>query len=271
LRGKHFSRSKEEVIADIKEVEKAGIQEVVLTGINIGAWGASLSHKQTEAKLHELIHVILEETTMPRIRISSLGPQYITDELIDLWAKESRIQPHLHLSLQSGSTTVLDRMKRGYTAEDVDKKLTKLRRAIPDIGIAADIIVGFCDETEEEFLETYAFVQKHEFMKIHVFPFSLRQGTAAEEIGDTVSSDTKKERTKKLRDVSNKLYKNFVQKNMGKVQKVLVEATRSGSLKGLTGNYIQIHFPENENLINKIVRVQIGEVETPVTATKQLY
>jgi threonylcarbamoyladenosine tRNA methylthiotransferase MtaB len=272
LRGQHVSRPAEEIIQDIQEAEKNGIKEIVLTGINVGAWGAKNSTQSEDAKLDQLLRVILAETSIPRLRISSLGPQYLSDQLIELWASESRILPHLHLSLQSGSSSVLERMRRGYTSAEVDGKLSKLRQVIPDIGIAADVIVGFCGESDEEFQETCDLVQKHEFMKIHVFPFSLRQGTSAEKLGDDISPEIKKARTEKLRRISNKLYKNFVQKNLGKIQKVLVEATKGEGLKGLTGNYIQIEFPDQKELINKIVNVKIGESsKTPVTATKQLY
>ena len=268
LRGKHISLSKEEVIQSIKEVEEEGIKEIVLTGINIGAWGASYSHKAEESRFHELLKSILSETNIPRIRISSLGPQYLSDELIKLWATENRILPHLHLSLQSGSTPVLERMRRGYSSAQVDERLTKIRKAIPDLGIAADIIVGFCGESEDEFQETCNLVQKHEFMKLHVFPFSLRQGTLAEKFGDDIFPEIKKARAEKLRQINDKLYKNFVQKNLGKVQKVLVEATKGEKLKGLTGNYIQIEFPDQKELINKIVNVKIGESSSSVTAAK---
>jgi threonylcarbamoyladenosine tRNA methylthiotransferase MtaB len=240
-RGKHSSRSKEDIVEDIKNVEKYWCKEVVLTWVNIAAWWCSNSIKANESKFAELIQYILDHTTIPRIRLSSLGPEYLDDDFFRV-IQDERILPHFHLSIQSFSDTVLQRMRRNYLSKVLSDVLTKfrvLKRSVP-VSLWADIIIWFPGETEEEFQETVDWIQEFKINKVHSFPFSdhhLGEKIPASSLPDQVDQATKKRREKALKKIADAVADDFLVQNKWISHKALVE----GKGSGWTENYIKIH------------------------------
>lgn len=233
-RGRSKNRKIDEIIHEINDRKKEGYNEIVLTGINIGAYGASSTKKPAESKFAELLEEILSKTKIPRVRLSSLGPEYFSEELFDV-LKNPRICRHIHLSIQSGSDSILKKMGRNYKAMDVEKIIGRLKKDIDGIAITTDIIVGFPEETYKEFEETLDFVKRNKLAKVHVFPYSVRQGTLAGNM-EQVSDKTKKERAKTLQKLADKQRKEFIKEQIGKKTSVLWEKKN----EGLTDNYIKI-------------------------------
>lgn len=202
-RGKHSSRSKEEIVEDTKNVEKYWCKEIVLTWVNIAAWWCSNSTKANESRFAELLKYILDNTTIPRIRLSSLGPEYLNDDFFKV-IQDERILPHFHLSIQSFSDWVLQRMRRNYTSKDLVNVLTKfrtLKRSVP-VSLWADIIIWFPGETDEEFRDTVKWIQKFKINKVHSFPFSdhhVWEKIPASALPDQVNQTTKKHREQALK------------------------------------------------------------------------
>ena len=234
-RGAHRSLPIEQVVKQIDLAYESGVREVILTGINLAAWGCDDSRAPQQAKLHELLEAILQRTEMPRIRLSSIGPEYIQPAFFDIYANE-RICDYLHISLQSGSDGVLKRMARGHGTREVEWIAEQARVVRPDTALAADLIAGFPGETEAEQRETLAFVEKLHFAKLHVFPFSVREGTPAAVLPEQLSQETKKHRAGELRDLGQKLRQQFIDSQMGKTVQVLVEA----NAQGLSSNYLRM-------------------------------
>lgn len=256
VRGDSESLPSKEIIQEIKQKETEGFQEIVITGINIGAYGAPLTTQVQKNTFAELLEEILEKTKIPRIRLSSIGPQYFNDKLIHV-LKNPRICQHLHLSIQSCSNTVLKRMNRPYTVEDVIELAKKLREKIPDIALTSDIITGFPEETDAEHHETLANLEKINLMKTHIFPYSVRQGTAAAKMKQ-VPHKIKMERKKDLAKLAKKMRKDFLNKQVGKTKKVLFELkNKKGLWEGYTDNYIRVQISSEENLENKIRTIQL--------------
>ncbi|MBU0577569.1 tRNA (N(6)-L-threonylcarbamoyladenosine(37)-C(2))-methylthiotransferase MtaB [Patescibacteria group bacterium] len=240
-RGRSRNRPLDEIIDEINKHVKNGYNEVVLTGINIGAYGASSTTKPEESKFAELLRTILDKTDIKRIRISSLGPEYFSDELYKV-LKNPRICRHIHLSIQSGSSSVLKRMKRQYDAKDTEKVVNRLKNDISGIAITTDIIVGFPEESDEEFKETLDFVKKNPLAKAHVFPYSVRKNTLAAKM-EQVPDEVKKERAKKLQKLADRQREDFIKsqtlptgRQVGKKVSVLWESEN----EGLTDNYIRV-------------------------------
>ena len=235
-RGAHRSLPAEEVVAQVRQAEAAGAREVVLTGINLAAWGAEDSNAAAAARLHELLEAVLGGTTIPRIRLSSLGPQYLGPGFFRVFA-DPRICDYLHLSVQSGSPEVLRRMDRGHGVEEVLEAARAARRVRPDVAVAADLIVGFPGESEADFEQTRALAEEAGLAKLHVFPYSARAGTPAAEWGPVVAAPEKKRRAARLRETGRGLRRAFLQRQYGRPAEVLAEAGGTG----LTGNYIRVH------------------------------
>ncbi len=233
-RGAHRNLPTDDIIRQIDQAYESGVREVVLTGINLAAWGCEDSRKPQQAKLHELLASILANTEMPRIRLSSIGPEYIQPAFFDVYADE-RICDYLHISLQSGSDSVLKRMQRGHGTREVEWIAEQARSVRPDTALAADIIAGFPGETDAEHRETLAFIEKLQFAKLHVFPYSVREGTPAAEMPQ-LSQQVKKARAAEIRELANTLRKGFIESQLGKTHRVLVE----GNGTGLSGNYLRL-------------------------------
>ncbi len=238
-RGAGRSRPLAEVLDDIRYALQGGTQEVVLTGVHLGSWGQDLN-----LPLRHLIETILEETDVPRLRLSSLEPWDLEESFFPLW-ENSRLMPHLHLPLQSGSLTVLKRMARKTTPEAFAALVDSARQHIPDLAVTTDIIAGFPGESESEFAESIAFIRRMEFAGGHAFTYSPRPGTAAARLGGQVRPEVRKERNAILREVFEAAAVAYRQKYLGRRLPVLWEASaaldESGwRMEGLSNNYLRI-------------------------------
>lgn len=253
-RGESRSARTDDVVEQVRRLSVAGIKEVVLTGINLGEYG-----KRRGETLSGLVERILDETDMPRIRFSSINPTDIDDRLIGLVAQSPRVSRHLHVPLQSGSDSVLRRMRRPYGGAMYEELLNRIAARVPEIGLAADVLAGFPGETDEEFSETFELVRRSPLMALHVFTYSPRKGTEAYGMGDTVPKAVKKERSLALKALAREKGAAARRGMVGKVYGVLVENTRGddGLLKGFTDNYHPVRFPGPDGLMNEIVPVRI--------------
>jgi len=250
VRGRERSVPVEHVLAELNERVADGDKEVVLTGTEIGAYNYK------NVGLTGLLKRILAETEIARLRLSSLQPQEITPELIGLWSDE-RLCRHFHLSLQSGSDALLERMGRRYNAADYKRAVELIREAVPEAAITADVIVGFPGETEAEFQDSYNFAKKMRFARIHVFPYSPRPGTKAEAMPDRVEGRVKQERSRKMRALGRAGIRNFRRRFLGKTVTVLWEKQTCGVWSGLTDNYIRVFTKSDKDLTNKLVPVKL--------------
>jgi len=254
VRGREKSLPADEIIAHIRAKIEAGYKEVVITGVKVG------SYKHDGIDLKGLLERILAETDTKRLRLSSLQPQEIHPGLLKLW-RDSRLCPHFHLSLQSGSDRVLKLMNRRYRAGEYQQVVALIRNMVPDVAITTDIIVGFPGESEAEFLESYELSQQMGFARIHVFPYSPRDGTEAAQFPDTLSPQIKRERTKRMLSLACQSTRNFNQKFLGKIMPVLWEKrSPEGVWSGLTPNYIKVYTESNKDLTNKLLPVKLAEI-----------
>ncbi len=247
-RGAHRNLPIDSIVRQIRYAEELELKEIVLTGINLAAWGCDNTRHPEQARLHELLNEILDRTDIPRIRLSSLGPQYLQPGFFDVLS-DNRICDYLHLSVQSGCDSVLRRMARGHGIDEVLRVAERARAVRPAVGLAADMIVGFPGETDREFEATLKTVSNVGFSKLHVFPFSPREGTPAAEMADAVTQEVKKARAAELRELGNTLRDEFTASQLGSEQEVLIESNESG----LTTNYIRVAFPgTDEGEIRKV-------------------
>lgn len=238
-RGKSVNRSSQEIIDEINEYHEAGFNEAVLTGINIGAYGASMTIKPEEARLFELLSEILAKTNIPRIRLSSMNPEFFDERLYKVLANP-RICRHIHLSIQSGCDSVLEKMRRPYTAQHMAEVIKRLKADIPGMAISSDIIVGFPGETKENFEETMNFVKQNPLAKIHAFPYSIRQNTVASKMKQ-IPFAIKKDRNRRLNALGDEQRKEFIQGQIGQKATVIWEKRiESGVMEGLTDHYIRV-------------------------------
>ncbi len=249
-RGAHRSLPIAGIVQQVNQAFDHGIKEIVLTGINLAAWGCENSNRPEQARLHQVIEAILEQTEMPRIRLSSLGPQFIQPAFFDVYADE-RVCDYLHISLQSGSDSVLERMVRGHGTAELLTIAERARGVRPDTAIAADMIAGFPGETEQEHQQTLALLKRIEFAKLHVFPYSEREGTPAASAEHPVDVAVRKQRAAEIRELGRELRQQFLSRQMGKTFPVLVE----GNGTGLSGNYIRMRTAELAE--GEIHRVQL--------------
>ena len=255
VRGRSRSVSKELVLRDVQAAISAGGKEIVLTGVNLGAWGLDLGEE-----LADLIEFLLRETDIPRIRLSSLESWNLTDRFLRLW-ENGRMCPHFHLPLQSGSDSVLKRMARRTTLAEY-KRLTEAARAVnPDFAITTDVIAGFPGETDEEHNQTMDFIRGIPFAGGHVFPYSPRPGTAAARMKDQVPKAIQKERAKQLRDLFEEKEQQFREAFIGTTQQVLWESARQTDegweSHGLTGNYLTVKCHFSDPVRNRIDTVRL--------------
>ena len=209
--------------------------------------------------LKGLLERVLVETGVTRLRLSSLQPQEITSELLGLWHDE-RLCRHFHLSLQSGSDSVLGRMKRRYSVADYERAVSLIRDAVPEVAITTDVVVGFPGETETEFRESYEFCRRMEFARIHVFPYSPRPGTEAARMRPQVAAKVKKQRSQQMLSLAKESAQNFYQLFLGETMMVLWEKQTGGIWSGHTDNYIKVYTRSSEDLTNKLLPVKMVEV-----------
>ena len=253
-RGKVRSRAPKNVLSEIKEIAKNGIKEVVITGIHVASYGKDFKNNY---RLIDLLEEINKIDGIERIRLGSIEPLLITEEFVNRLVKLEKICHHFHLSLQSGSDSTLKRMNRRYTILEFEEIVARLRNVYDDVILTTDIIVGFPGETEEEFSETYNFLNKIKFYKMHIFKYSPRRGTKAEIMKNQVPSYIKENRSKKLLELSDKNEEYYLKEYIGKNVKVLFEEKESEYYKGHTSNYIMVKVKSDFDLSNKIRNVQI--------------
>jgi len=251
-RGKSRSADIDFIIEQINNFSKHGFKEVVLTGIHIGQWG-----KDFGMELLDLLKQIESRTTIERFRLGSLNPLEITDEMLEFLQKSDKFCPHFHLSLQSGCDSVLKRMNRHYTAEQFAQSVKLLRKYFPDAAITTDVIVGFPQESEEEFQKTYDFVEKVGFSQLHIFKYSQREGTAAVKLYKDVLFAIKQSRLERLEKLNEKLKEKFLSDN--NAGEVLFEEKDGKFYVGYTKNYIRCFVESKKSLTNQIHSVKFEE------------
>ena len=255
VRGRIRSRKPEDVVAETEELVKNGFQEIVLTGIHLSSYGRDLG-----CTLLDIIRRLHGIPGVRRIRLGSLEPGIITEEFVKELAGLKKVCPHFHLSLQSGSDTVLKRMNRKYTAEEYLEKCGILRKYYEHPAITTDVIVGFPGETEAEFSETCEFVKKAAFYEIHVFKYSRRNGTAAAKMPDQIPESVKGERSHILMGIAEQLKTDFVRWYRGKTVEVLFEEpvwlNGKQYYEGFTPEYVKTWYPSEESLGNRIMKVE---------------
>jgi len=264
-RGLMRSRDPKEVIRQAQQLVDAGYKEIVLTGIHTGGYGEDMKDYNFAALLRDIDEQVVG---LKRLRISSIEASQITDEVIEVLKKSNKIVRHLHIPLQSGSNTVLKRMRRKYTMELFAERLNKLREALPGLAITSDVIVGFPGETEEEFMETYNFIRDYRFSELHVFPYSKRTGTPAARMPDQIPEEVKNERVHRLISLSDQLAKEYASEFEGQVleiipEEVYKEEPDSGLYIGYTDNYLKVKFPATEDMVGKLVKVKITKAGYP--------
>ncbi|MFJ7847338.1 tRNA (N(6)-L-threonylcarbamoyladenosine(37)-C(2))-methylthiotransferase MtaB [Peribacillus sp. NPDC097224] len=259
-RGLMRSRDPKEVIHQAEQLVEAGYKELVLTGIHTGGYGDDLK----DYNLAMLLRDLEEVEGLKRIRISSIEASQITDEIIEVLTKSKKVVRHLHIPIQSGSDTVLKRMRRKYTMDFFGDRIEKLKVALPGLAVTSDVIVGFPGETEEEFMETYNFIKKYKFSELHVFPYSKRTGTPAARMDDQVDEDVKNERVHRLISLSDQLAKEYASQFEGEVLEVIPETPlENGLYEGYSDNYMKVIFPATEEMVGEIVKVKITQSGYP--------
>ncbi|MCY1048903.1 tRNA (N(6)-L-threonylcarbamoyladenosine(37)-C(2))-methylthiotransferase MtaB [Mammaliicoccus sciuri] len=265
-RGLMRSRDPEQVVSQATTLVNSGYKEIVLTGIHTGGYGEDLK----DYNLAQLLRDLEQVENLERIRISSIEASQLTDEVIDVIDKSTKVVRHLHIPLQSGSDTVLKRMRRKYTMAHFSERLQKLHKALPGLAVTSDVIVGFPGETEEEFQETYDFIVKHQFSELHVFPYSMRTGTPAARMTDQIDEEVKNERVHRLIELSNQLAKDYASKFDQTVLEVIPEEKGStdGELVGYADNYMKIGFEGDESLIGELVKVKVVTPGYPINKGK---
>ena len=253
-RGKSRSNSTKNVLSEIKKISKAGVKEIVLTGINLGDFGKDGIGHKTDENFYSLLKAIEQTEGIVRYRISSIEPNLLAEEIIRFVSSSKKIMPHFHIPLQSGSNKILGLMRRRYKRELYAKKIELIKRLIPDCCIGVDVITGFPGETETDFKETLEFLISLDISYLHVFTYSERANTHALTIEPVVPSHTRHERTKILRSLSYKKMQQFEAKHSGETRKVLFETkSKNGMMEGYTDNYIKITTSYNEEWTNEII------------------
>ncbi len=252
-RGKSRSGTIADVISDARKIIDSGIKEIILTGVNIGDFG-----RQSGENFNQLIHALDKVEGISRIRISSIEPDLLTNEIIEFIASSRNFLPHFHIPLQSGCNTILKAMHRKYTRELYQERIEKIRSLMPGACVAADVIIGFPGETDEYFDETFGFLQKLDISFLHVFPYSKRDNTLAAKINAVVHDKIKKERSDQLHKLSVGKKHLFYKQNIGKEAGVLFESDNShGFMHGFSENYIKVKTAYNPELVNQIVQVKL--------------
>ncbi|MDY2888176.1 MAG: tRNA (N(6)-L-threonylcarbamoyladenosine(37)-C(2))-methylthiotransferase MtaB [Candidatus Caccosoma sp.] len=257
VRGVIKSRNKDEVINEAKHLIKMGYKEIVLTGIHTGSYGKDLSNYT----FSNLVRDLLALDGLYRLRISSIEESEIDDDLINMLINDDKLAKHLHIPLQAGSDHILKLMNRKYDLQTYINNVKNIQNKVKDIAISTDIIVGFPNETEEDFMETIKTSKEIGYSKIHVFPFSSRKGTVASKMKNQINGNIKKERCNELISLSNKLGYEYNKKFLNKVVSVLIEEKENDYYVGHTTNFIKVKIESIQNIErNSIINVVIKEV-----------
>jgi threonylcarbamoyladenosine tRNA methylthiotransferase MtaB len=255
-RGKSRSDTVDSVVANAHKIAEMGVKEIVLTGVNIGDFGNGTeviegNRAKKEALFIDLIKELDKVEGISRFRISSIEPNLLTNEIIEFVADSQRFMPHFHIPLQSGNNKQLQQMKRRYKRELYASRVETIKSLMPHACIGVDVIVGFPDETDEDFLETYRFINSLDISYLHVFTYSERPNTPANEMENAVPMHKRRERNEILRILSEKKRRAFYQQFLGQTREVLFEKHKNSAfLTGFTDNYIKIELPRGENIVN---------------------
>lgn len=256
-RGKVRSKKPDKVISEIKTLIDQGHKEIVLTGIHTG------HYNYKDCNFYELLKRIIVIKGLERLRISSIEITEISDDIISLFKECQVLVDHLHIPLQSGSNTILKLMNRKYDKEYFIKRINDIRSVRPDVSITTDVIVGFPMETDKLFKETIDTIKKIKFSKIHVFPFSLRRGTKAEEIPNHVDNTTKKKRVKELINLSKNLEIEYYNRFIDQIKLFIPEKCSDGYLMGHTDNYLPIKAKGCIKYLNQLTKIKIKNIDYP--------
>lgn len=238
------------------EIAKQGVKEIVLTGVNTGDFG-----KTTGESLESLLMALEEVNGVERIRVSSIEPNLISTKIIARVAQSRKLLPHFHIPLQSGSNRILSLMKRRYNRELFSEKIVSIKKAIPNVFIGVDVIVGFPGESDEDFFQSYQLLEELKPSFLHVFPYSERPNTPASSFPNKVKSSVITQRSKSLIQLSNLLHRTFYEQNIGRSDEVLFESTKKGgNMYGFTKNYVKVMYPYRKELVGNIVNVKLIKV-----------
>lgn len=269
-RGKSRSDSIDNILSQAYEIVKGGSKEVVLTGVNTGDFG--IINGQRKSRFIDLLQALERIPDLRRIRISSIEPNLLTEEIISLVATSTKIVPHFHIPMQSGSDTILRLMRRRYLTELYRDRILSIKQKIPQCCIGADVMVGFPSETEALFLETYNFIRDLPFSYLHVFAYSERPNTLAATFQEAVPKSLRQQRSKMLRNLSDKKRRAFYQTHLHQTHSVLIENDLSEELiYGFTRNYIRVGIPKCPELINSEVEVVLNEIDASGNVRGKLF
>lgn len=262
-RGISRSDTMENVMKNAKEISERGIKEIVLTGVNIGDYGkGEFGNKKHEHTFYELVQALDKVDGIERLRISSIEPNLLKNETIEFVSQSRTFVPHFHIPLQSGSNTILKKMKRRYLRELYLDRVAKIREVMPHACIGVDVIVGFPGETDELFLETYNFLNELEISYLHVFTYSERDNTEAAAMGGVVPANVRAKRSKMLRGLSVKKRRAFYESQIGSDRTVLFEGeNKEGYIHGFTENYVKVKTPWNPELVNTLHHVNLTKID----------
>ncbi|WP_124641789.1 MULTISPECIES: tRNA (N(6)-L-threonylcarbamoyladenosine(37)-C(2))-methylthiotransferase MtaB [Amniculibacterium] len=268
-RGISRSDTIENVVKNAKDIAAKDIKEIVLTGVNIGDYGkGEFGNKKHEHTFLDLITELNKVEGIERIRISSIEPNLLKDESIELVAKSQRFVPHFHIPLQSGSDELLKKMKRRYLTKLYSDRISKIREIMPDCAVGVDVIVGFPGETDEEFFKTYNYLNELPISYLHVFTYSERENTEAVDMDGVVPVAERKKRNKMLRILSEKKKVAFYQSQLGKTHPVLWEhENKDGMMFGFTENYVRVQKPFDASSVNQIEVLTLNQIEADGTVS----
>jgi len=259
-RGNVRSKKREDVLKEITRLVNQGHKEIVLTGIHTGNYGAEFDNYHFANLLKDIIKI----EGLNRLRISSIEITEINDEVLDVIENSKILVDHMHIPLQAGSNTILEKMNRKYDVNYFIDKIEHLRKIRPNISISTDVIVGFPYETEELFQETVATIKKIRFSKLHVFPFSVREGTKAATMQDGfIKEEIKKERVKILLELSRQLEQEYMEKWIGQVVDFIPEVYKDGYLIGHSGNYLLLKVKGDKNLLHQLLSLKVEQILYP--------
>jgi threonylcarbamoyladenosine tRNA methylthiotransferase MtaB len=263
MRGRSRSEKIENTMKVAREIAATELKEIILTGVNIGDFG-----RQNNESFLDLLHQLASLEGIERVRISSIEPELLNNDIIELVSASEKLLPHFHIPLQSGCDKILKLMKRKYLREVFSGRVKRIKELMPDACIAVDVIVGFPGETNEDFDDTYTFIQNQDITYLHVFTYSERPGTMALQMGGKVDEREKHRRSQLLHELSESKKRHFYMAQIGISADVLWESDKiNGFMHGFTGNYVKVRTPFDPLLINKITKVKILEVNSDDTCS----
>ncbi|MDB5132665.1 MAG: mtaB [Mucilaginibacter sp.] len=258
-RGSSRSDTIEHVVEQAEQIAASGVKEIVLTGVNLGDFG--IREGQRHDKFFDLVRALDNVEGINRIRISSIEPNLLSDEIIEFVAGSKRFVPHFHIPLQSGSDKILGLMRRRYKRELYAARVVKIKQLMPDCCIGVDVIVGFPGETREDFIDTYNFLNDLDISYLHVFTYSERENTPASEMSDVVPGSTRAERSKMLHILSEKKRRAFYESQLNKTDEVLFEGDiKEGFMHGFTRNYVKVRAKYDPVLVNELKAVYLTQI-----------